>query len=214
MDLNLTTQKTVEINKAIRKIDGDGLTVIPKELLEYYLLLGIEINSGRNPPTVEGSYLATPLQLVKSTAGSIATQWDMYVTFSKQNETKLTVDTNYTMQSDNGPMQAAGTGSFIVGEGNKFTVFQDGIREESGYTAKTVEVFSGEITVTGIRNYQWAVFMIDNRGDPLNHWIANGTGYFKRDSTGFSERVSSPSPSINYNRSSNEVRLPNIHSRQ
>jgi hypothetical protein len=139
----------------------------------------------------------------------------MYVTFSNQNDTKLTVNTNYTMQQETGPMLSGGTDSFIVGEGNKFTVFQDGTREQSGYTAKTVEVFSGEMSGTGIKNYQWAVFMIDNRGDPLDHWIANGTGYFKRDSTGFSERVSSaPSPSIGYIRSSNEARLPDIYLRQ
>ena len=219
MDLNLTNQKNTQVNEAIRKIDGDSLTVIPKDLLEYFLLLGIEINSGRNPPAIEGTYLAKTLQLVKSTAGSIATQWDMYVTFSKQNEDILTVDTNYTMQSENGPMLSAGTGSFIVGEGNKFTVFQEGTREQSGYTAKTVEVFSGEIAATGIRNYQWAVFMIDDRGDPLGIWIANGTGYFKRDSAGFSERVSSasvpsPSPSIDYFWPSNKTLLPGIRSRQ
>jgi hypothetical protein len=62
----------------------------------------------------------------------------------------------------------------------------EGTRVESGYTAKTVEVYSGEITVTGIRNFQWAVFMENNNGDPLGHWIGNGTGYFKRDSDGFS----------------------------
>jgi hypothetical protein len=191
VDLDFADQKTTQINEAIRKIDGDALTTtIPRELLEYFLSLGIEVNSGRNPPNIEGTYRATPLQLVKTTTGTgISDQWDMYVTFSGQNDARLTVDTNYLIQSDTGPMTSGGTASFIVGEGGRFTVFQEGTREESGYTAKTVEVFSGEAADTGIRNYQWAVFMVDNRGDPLGHWIADGTGYFKRDSDRFSEKI-------------------------
>jgi hypothetical protein len=194
VDLNFAGQKTTEINEAIRKIDGDALTTtIPRELLEYFLSLGIEVNSGRNPPDIEGMYLATPLQLVKTTAGTnISNQWDMLVTFSGQNDARLIVDTNYLIQSDTGPMTSGGTASFIVGEGDRFTVFQEGAREELGYTAKTVEVFSGEVTVTGIKNYQWAVFMVDNRGAPLGHWIADGTGYFKRDSDRFSEKMHYP----------------------
>jgi len=193
-DTNLIAQKTTQIKEVIRKLEGDGLTSIPSELLAYFFLLGIDINNGRNPPTINGTYLATPLQLVNTTTRtSIATQWDMYVTFSEQNNVRMTVNTTYLMQSDNGSMNSGGIGSYIVGEGNKFTVFQDGMREELGYTAKTVEVYSGEMTATGIRNFQWAVFMIDNKGDPLGHWIANGTGYFKRDSDGFSEKINSTS---------------------
>ncbi|MDR1948857.1 MAG: hypothetical protein LBQ38_05670 [Spirochaetaceae bacterium] len=189
-DLGVAEEKIEQINETIRKIEGDALTTtIPRELLEYFLLLGIEINSGRNPPIIEGTYLATPLQLVKKTTSTgIAEQWDMYVTFSEQNDARLTVDANYTQQSDNGPMSSGGA-SVITGEGNKFTVFMEGTRVESGYTAKTVEVYSGEITVTGIRNFQWAVFMVNNNGDPLGHWIESGTGYFKRDSDGFSVKT-------------------------
>jgi len=191
-DLNFISQKTMEINEVIRKIDGDGLTIIPNELLIYFLTLGIEINSGRNPPNIEGTYLATPLQLVNTTTSTnIADQWDMYVTFSNQNYNKLTISADYTMQQNNnsGPMSSSGADAFIVGTGNKFTVFLDGTREQAGYMAKTVEVFSGEMTASGISNYQWAVFMVDNRGDPLGTWIANGTGYFKRDSDRFSEKI-------------------------
>jgi hypothetical protein len=92
------------------------------------------------------------------------------------------------MQIENGSMSSRGT-SFITGEDDKFTVFLTGTREESGYTADTVEVFSGEVTSTGIINFQWAVFMVDNHGDPLDHWLAKGRGYFKKDSDGFSEKI-------------------------
>lgn len=190
-DLDITDQKNTEINEAIRLIDGDALTTtIPHALLGSFLDLGIEINKGRNPPNIEGSYLATPLQLAKNTAGgSIADQSDMYVTFSEQKNTSLTISADYMMQTMLGTTYSSGTDAFLVGEDNKFTVFMDAIRAQGGYTAKTVEVFSGEMTDAGISNFQWAVFMVDDRGDPLDLWIPNGTGYFKKDNDGFSERL-------------------------
>ena len=182
----------------------DGLTedihnIIPAEYVEILRELGLEIYGGKNPPMIEGTYLATPLALVRSNASmGIVEQWDMYVTFSGQDNTTLTVNADYTIQASYGPMSSSGPGSFIVGEGNKFTVFVDAVRTEAGYTAKTVEVFSGEITPNGIKNYQWAVIMINNNGDPLGHWIGNRTGYVKSDSDGFSERVTLTPPVANF----------------
>ena len=175
----------------------EGLTediqnLIPPDILKAIEDLGIKINEGRSPPNIEGTYLVTTLQLVKSTSRkNIVKQWDKYVTFSGQDNTTLTINADYTMQTENRPfpVTSRGPGSFIVGEGNKFTVVVDGTREQGGYTAKTVEIFSGEISEAGIRNYHWAVMMIDDRGDPLDIWIENSSGYSKRDSDGFSERV-------------------------
>jgi len=178
--------------------DQEGLTeeihnLIPDNYLVAIRELGIEINEGRNPPIIEGKYFVDTLLLVKNTTkGDIAKQWNQFVIFSVQDNKTLTINADYTMRSDNdtiGPMTSKGPGSFIVGEGNKFTVVVDGTRKEGEFTAKTVEIFSGEISARGIINYHWAVFMINNNGDPLGHWIANGTGYTKKDGDGFSEKV-------------------------
>jgi hypothetical protein len=182
-----------------RVSEREGLTediqnLIPPDILEAIEDLGIEINEGINPPNIEGTYLVSILQLVRSTAGeNIAIQWDKFVTFSEQDNTTLTINADYTMQTNNShePMNSKGPGSFIVGEGNKFTVVVDGTREQDGYTARTVEIFSGEISDAGIINYHWAVMMIDNSGNPLGIWIENSTGYAKRDSDGLSERIES-----------------------
>ena len=188
-----------QTNIKLHYLSDDILDIIPDEYLDILEEFGLIINGGKNPPYIEGTYLATPLDLVASNVGTnIAEMWDMYVTFSEQNNANLTVNADYSMQTDWGSgistMSSSGPGSFIVGEGNKFTVFVDGTREEMGYTAKTVEVFSGEISTSGIINYQWAVIMVNNNGNPLGHWIANGTGYLKKDSDGLSERVPDKSP--------------------
>jgi len=176
-------------------VDEQGLTenirnIIPDEYITTLKELGLIINGGNKPPTIEGKYLANPMVLVKSNTGTtISSQWDMYVTFSKQNNTKLTIEANYTMQSENGPMSVDGIGSYIIGEGKKFTVFIDARRVQGGHTAKTVEFFSGEIVTEGIKNFQWGVLMIDDAGDPLGIWIENGKGYVKKDGDDLAEKV-------------------------
>ena len=190
---NLTIMKKKNISGDQEGLTEDIHNLIPDGVLEAIKDIGMEINEGRNPPNIEGTYFVDTLSLVESTTGGdIATQWNKHVTFSGQNNTTLTINVDYTMQVDNGAgiMSSKGLGSYIVGEGNKFTVVVDGTREEGGFTAKTVEIFSGEISDRGISNYHWAVMMIDNSGNPLNVWIANGTGYTKKDGDGFSERVS------------------------
>ena len=176
-------------------VDEEGLTenihnIIPDEYIETLIELGFEINGGNMPPNIDGKYLAETLELVATnTFGGIAKQWDMYVTFSGQNNNTLTVNADYTMQSEQGPLSANGSGSYIVGKGNKFTVFVDAERKQDGYTAKTVEFFSGEIITNGIKNYQWGVIMVDNAGDPLNVWIGNGIGYVKKAGNGLATKV-------------------------
>jgi hypothetical protein len=177
---------------SVRKgLSEDINNLIPDNILEAIGDIGIEINGGKNPPNIEGTYFVDTLLLVKTTAGDIAEQWNKYVTFYGQDNTTLTINADYTMQVDNsaGPMSSKGPGSYIVGEGNKFTVIVDGTREQGGFIAKTVEIFSGEISDAGIINYHWAVMMVDNSGNPLGVWIQNSTGYTKKDGDGFSERV-------------------------
>jgi len=167
-------------------------SLIPDNILEAIWDIGIEINGGKNPPNIEGTYFVDTLQLVKTTTGTdIVRQWNKYVTFSGQDNTTLTINADYTMNTEMsaGDMSSKGPGSYIVGEGNKFTVVVDGTREQGGYTAKTIEIFSGEISDAGIKNYHWAVMMVDNSGNPLGVWIQNSTGYTKKDGDGFSERV-------------------------
>jgi hypothetical protein len=192
---NLTIEKKREILAEKREnLTEDIQNLIPIDILEAIEDLGIEVNAGKNPPNIEGIYFVSTLELVRSTAETdIADHWNKYVTFSGQNNTTLTINADYTMQTsqEHGHMNSKGPGSFIVGEGNKFTVVVDGTREQGGYTAKTVEIFSGEISDTGIINYHWAVMMIDNNGNPFGRWIQNGTGYSKKDSDGFSKRVES-----------------------
>jgi hypothetical protein len=172
-------------------VDEKGLTkdirnIIPDEYIETLKDFGFQVNGGNTPPNVEGCYLAGVLELVaKNFSAGVAFQKDMYLTFYEQNNEDLTVKVNYNLWSDHGTLGTStadvkGLGSFITGTGNKFTIFAESIRTDGNSTAKTVEVFSGEITANGIEDYQWAVIMIDNGDGNDGKWIKNGHAYIKR----------------------------------
>jgi hypothetical protein len=135
------------------------------ELVDALIDLGFDINTGNNPPNIEGSYLFSPVTLqASSVQGDDVgdTFYDYTLTFSNQNNDDLTVDYHgdQTIQVD------VGDGSFIAGENNNFSVFlissssYDGVPEE----ADTAIALSGTFTETGIENLQMAFLMMDNKG--------------------------------------------------
>ena len=174
---------------------SDGLTedvhnIIPDDVLEKLNELGIEINGGNNPPNIEGTYFISPLVITKTNFGenlNAQGRMNMNLSFSKQNSTDLTVVVDYTKNYlDQGvSLSGTGLGSFITGEGNKFSVFYEADGTSRGGYYKTVEVISGEISETGIRNWQRAYIMVVANSST----IAEGNGRLNEDSDGFSERL-------------------------
>lgn len=109
---------------------------------------------------------------------------------------------------DDGYSIADGLGSFIAGSNNSFTVFTESIAVDNEYndTAKTVIVYSGTLSESGINNFYIAVFMVDNFGNPNGHWIDNGAGRVIKDSDGFSEIIATfRSSSINSNQANKGI---------
>jgi hypothetical protein len=165
--------------------------LVPPEILDAIEDLGQTINWGNTPPIIEGSYFVSPLVLVKSnfwdfySPGTVFD--DEYITFSSQNNDDQTVQVSYSQ----GGSVGNGTGSFIVGHDNVFSVFVPVVSiDEYGLQRDLVEVYSGELVDGGIRNWQQTLLMIDDHGDPMNKYIENGQGRLFKDGDGFSERTS------------------------
>jgi hypothetical protein len=164
-DFNLSTQLTIQINEAARRIDGDGLRIIPPERLADLLSIGIEINHGNNPPNIEGTFALWPLEFVRNTGSGFFNVDSTNLRFSNQDNQRMTVSASGWTWFN--------TDSFITGSGNKFTAFIE------FFHGDVIDIYSGEITPTGIRNFQ----MVEIRPNGyLGMWI---------DSDGFSERTSS-----------------------
>jgi hypothetical protein len=185
VDLSVVNQKIEQINETIRKIDGDALTTtIPADLLEKLLLLGIEVNNGNNPPNIEGTYLISPSVLVRSNfSDSYSPGYrfiDMQLTFSDQNNAKMTVDVN---SIEGSVSNANGINSFITGTATKFSIFS--IMNDTMDNSQFVRIYSGEITSSGIKNVYGALICTVEGPNT----IRRGQGRLHYDSDGFSEKV-------------------------
>jgi len=201
------------------KIEENGLTkdinhLVPKEILEKMISLGMPINKGGTPPKMEGIYQIKPFILQASNVpGDAAGDRFTYqhVEFYKQNNKKLTIKINFQSSGDE---SGHGIGSFIVGTDNKFTIFSriDGILEGEKFVS--VDVYSGIITDSGIADYHMGTFMIDDKGDPKNIMLNNGQGRIAYDADGISEKIDN----LNFKRINNpegvlsETQYPNLMS--
>jgi len=172
--------------------DNNGLTddvnnLIPDSILQVLTDLGTPIHTGTNPPNIEGSYFVSPFILKDSNIPSDVVGdlfLDMEIWFTNQNEEELEVVVNY----DQGIKAGSGIGSFIVGEGNKFTVFAELLStHNNGSQARSAVVYSGEMTENGIKDFHLSNIVLDDFGDPYNVWIEIGEGRVLYDSDGLSE---------------------------
>jgi hypothetical protein len=185
IDLSVINQKIEQIDEAIRRIEGDALqtTVIPHDLLEDLLELGIEVNHGNNPPNIEGTYFMSPSILVRSNFNdgySPGYQFnDIQLIFSNQDNAKMTVDVG-RIESDT---TYSAINSFITGEGTKFSVFSETTGTDG---SRSVNIYSGEITSSGIRNFSMALIMTVEGTNTINR----GQGRLVYDSDRFSEKTS------------------------
>lgn len=158
------------------------------DVVDELIDLGLDINTGANPPNIEGFFNATPfiLQASSVSGDSPGNQFpDLNMIFSNQNNEDLTIDFN----GANGPETYDGDGSFISGDGNAFSVFLKVDVTLNGNVAETTFAISGSIADGGLEDIQVGLIMIDDGGDPDGVFIENNTGRLLYDSDGFSERL-------------------------
>ena len=180
------------------EIQANGLSraindLVPEAILAKIVDLGMPINTGGVPPKIDGNtYKGTPMILKatnivgESTGRQIK---DLFITFSQQDNSNLTVKLDFTTGTESG----TGLGSYMAGNGDKFTIFSqvdvEDVKQVAGIKSKTVFVISGTWTPTGIKDFHNAVFMLDDKDDPNGVWIEVGEGRLFYDRDGFSEKL-------------------------
>jgi len=150
--------------------------------------LDFDINTGNNPPNIEGVYFVSPsiLQASSVPGDTPGIQFpDITMNFSNQDSDNLTID----FTGDSGPEVYDGDGSFISGDNNRFSVFLIINVTSGGQTAETTFAISGQLGDDGIENVQVAVLMLDDNGDPGDYFIENNTGRVLYDEDGFSPEI-------------------------
>gem|GEM_PF-4502332 len=189
-------------DNSVQSVDEKGLTdaineIVPPKIFENLIDLGLVINGGNNPPSIEGTYLAAGVIKVKANfpESDEPTTFDEEVTFYNQNNNDLTIQMdsrrfNMNGFKDNTDKTITGIGSFIVGYDNFFSIFMKSvIHDVYGHTVENVEVISGELVDGGIRNLQSAYIRVEDNGDPRDMYIEIGQGRLYKDPDGFSERI-------------------------
>lgn len=164
------------------------------EVVQTLEELNFTINEGIDPPNLEGTILISPLILTASNIpqdeiGRIYN--DQRYTFFNQNNSENTIDlTGESLSGSTVSSEIEGNGSFISGSGNNFSVFfiVTSERVQNGAMADSAYSISGTITDEGIIDLEFALIMLDNRGNS-DQFIANGDGRNFIDQDGLSEFV-------------------------
>lgn len=147
--------------------------VVPERLLdeiEEY----IPVFYGINPPNVEGQYVMSPEELIYDSTYGYDPGYvfsDLYFQFLNQDMVNNSLD----YKEKQGESSGLGTGAFISGEGDHFSVFfnTDKTAVFSDYTVyyKTALVLSGTKTKDGIKDMYRAFVVVEKSDDPNNHII-------------------------------------------
>ena len=157
--------------------------VIPEDLrkeVESY----IPIYEGNKPPKMEGVYVMDPEIVYDSTNGYKEGNKKfapLYFRLSNQNEINNTIDYESCQVNSKVNSTAKGSGAFISGEGDKFTVFfkSTDVNKYSDYsvTMKQSLVISGIKTDSGIKDLRYSFIVREKSEDPNNHTM--GVGDFR-----------------------------------
>ncbi len=179
---------------------ANGLTndinnLVPQSIIDEMKRLGMPVNTGTTPPTVTGIYQLRPSVLKGTNIPNdyaIGTEFAyLRVQFAGQNNTALTVNVEFTEVNSSGTVisTSVGNGSFVVGNGQSFTVFVKILyTAANGTTCDEVIIFSGNLAVNSINNFHYSLFMLDNHGrDDL--YIKAGEGRVFWDNDGVSEKI-------------------------
>jgi hypothetical protein len=169
-------------------LSPDVKRIVSDDILSEIEATGQVIHRGSAPPNIEGTFDVNPFVLQASNfpdTNRPGFQFNpMFITFSNQDTNALSVRVDYAQGTESG----AGAGSFIAGSGAGFSVFAPMRVISDGQSADVVQVFSGEIDGRGIRDFQFANFMIDDHGDLANMLLDVGQGRVIHDADGVSPR--------------------------
>jgi len=159
--------------------------------VDAMLSLGFKVNLGNTPPNLSGTYSISPFVLSASNiagdADNIGEGTGEYKpTFSNQNNNALTID--FSGGSGSGAQTDVGSGSFITGSNDSFTVYAKTVTQIGSVPATTAVVITGTITPNGIEDVQFFGAMLDDNGDPQETYIPNNSGRLFIDGDGLASR--------------------------
>ncbi|SHI88279.1 hypothetical protein SAMN05444280_107100 [Tangfeifania diversioriginum] len=189
-----TNCKKDEMNDLIEEngLSRDINDFIPQDILDILDSLDMPINTGGNPANIEGTFLMNPSILMSSNIETDIIGFEfneLLISFFEQNNDELTITTQYV--EEDASQEGEGYGSFLVGEGNDFSVFAKNMTYDTfdNDSALNTIIFTGTIGEEGIEDLHVAVVMLNDFGDPNNQYIEIGDSRVLYDEDAISERT-------------------------
>jgi hypothetical protein len=180
-------------------LSQDIKNIVPDNILTIISNLGMPMYTGKTPPAIENFYKLSPNALFNSNISNDyakgTTFYPVNFHFYNQNNTLLTIKLDY-VEIGTGGGTGSGKEAYLSGSGNNFSAFLKVNYTAGGQTCDMITIYSGTITSTGIKDLYYALFMVDDHGDPGNLWIANGQGRVFYDSDGLGSIIQSLSSQV------------------
>ena len=148
--------------------------VIPEHIQDSLTAHGFVIYEGVTPPHIEGKYVASPMDMQYASDNYFNPNFRyLYMAFSGQhrrgkiNYSQVQHDTIFLNEQQF--LDAVGDASraHVIGEGDNFTMYciQRITPPDSSWSCETASVVSGTSTKAGIKNCQYAQYLIKAEGD-------------------------------------------------
>lgn len=175
--------------------ENDLVEFFSEEVVAALVEFDFTVNEGGNPPDLQGTFYASPMILTNTNVPTdiIGSQFvDLQFTFFGQDINANSIDfEGETLLGKTIIERLSGIdSSFISGEGNNFSVFSviTGEIINTGAIADVAYAISGTIAENGILDFEIAILILDDRGDPTNSiFLENGQGRKFVDQDGLSE---------------------------
>ncbi len=175
-------------------------TIVSKEKMTELKELGFTLHEGKVPPNVEGVYLASPYYLSNSSVVDDSFDGirieDYKYRIRDQDTVRLTVRVDaqgIDYETQEIIYQSPGELRYLSGKDNSFNAFaivEGYVKFHNGQDSaryKSLEIISGRITASGIRDYQYSFTMLDNYGDPHGKLLKNNKSRVFYDQDGLAE---------------------------
>lgn len=164
---------------------------VSQETLDSLKKIGVVINEGTNPPTLDGIFNFTPFKCIADISnfpklGVIFNpQRYKFTNLNPVSKTIIVLSKDVVLNE-----VLTSTEAHISGSGNKFTVFINSTGPQYGIPSKVVSVISGEISGINLINTTYAYYLAEKGPDPDKKLINAKTGRLFEDTDKISERVS------------------------
>ncbi len=162
------------------KYPAEILNIISLKQIDTLKQLGMTINEGDNPPKIEGIYITDDANCIGDNGDPQRLgkwRYDYKFRFYNQDNAARTIELDYKTTPDETVDKASGNGAFIIGEGNRFTIFMQTSGVQDGIPYKYVYVFSGQVNTSTGHIIDWydSLTLTDKGDDPTEKLIDIGT---------------------------------------